>query len=55
MVLINVSSSPDISPGLWMMAKYRRSWAPGWTESHSRSYGSKEAQAQGRLDEPGPE
>ena len=38
-----------------MMAKNRGPWAPGWTESHSRSYGLKEAQAQGLLDEPGPE
>jgi len=36
-----------------MMAKNRGSWAPGWTESHSGSYGLKEAQVQGRLDEPG--
>jgi hypothetical protein len=38
-----------------MMATDRGPWTTGWTESHSRSYGSKEAQDQGRLDEPGPE
>lgn len=38
-----------------MLATDRGFWAPGWTSSHSLSYGWREAQAQERLDEPGPE
>lgn len=37
-----------------MMAKDRRGWAPGWSASHSRGYGWREAQAQACMDEPGP-
>jgi len=37
-----------------MMAMDRLSWAPVWSETHSRSYGSSEDQAHGSLHEPGP-
>ena len=37
-----------------MMATDRGAWAPGWSASHSRSYGEREAQAQARMDKPGP-
>jgi len=32
----------------------RCGWTPGWTESHSRSYGLREAQVQVYLDKSAP-
>jgi hypothetical protein len=37
-----------------MLAKDRGPLAPGWKANHSRSYGEREAQAQTRIDKPGP-
>jgi hypothetical protein len=37
-----------------MMATDVRDWTPGWTDTHSQSYGLREAQVQVRLDKPGP-
>jgi hypothetical protein len=37
-----------------MLAQDSGSWATGWTETRSRSYGLKEAQVQMLLNQPGP-
>jgi len=46
--------SPHIAPVSRMMARARYDWTPGWTDSHSYSYGLKEAQVQSYLDKPWP-
>ncbi len=37
-----------------MLGVHGRGWAPRWSEKHSRSYGSSEAQAQARTGPRGP-
>jgi len=46
--------NPHTAPVSRMLAPDRYVWAQGWTESHSCSYGSKEARVQARMDKPGP-
>jgi hypothetical protein len=36
------------------IAEDRCGWTQGWTETNSRSYWSREAQVQTKLDKPGP-
>ena len=47
-------NNPHIAPVSRMLAQGRCDWTPGWTETHSGSYGLREAQVQACLNQPGP-
>jgi hypothetical protein len=47
-------ASLHIAPVSRAMMQDRCDWTPGWTESHSLSYGLREAQVQAHLDKSAP-